>query len=228
MKNLASKARFAGALYLVITLAGLFNLMYVPSRLFVHGNAAATVQNLLQHEDLFRINLWVGVGSSVCFLLLALALQRLFEDVDAGMSWLMVILVLVQVPMNVLDSLIQAGALEMARGEVLGSAFGAAQREALTMFFLRMDTWATHALELFWGLWLFPLAGLILKSARLPKALGIWLLLNGAAYLALWSIGMLSPGHYHAANQLAFPLLLGEMAFMLWLLVVGAREPAQA
>ena len=96
------------------------------------------------------------------------------------------------------------------------------------MFFLRIDTWATYASELFWGLWLFPLAALILKSGRLPKALGIWLLLNGAAYLVLWSAGMLVPGRYVAVNGMAFPLLLGEVAFMLWLLVFGAREPASA
>lgn len=228
MENLASKARIAGALYLLITLTGLFNLMYVPSRLFMHGNVAATVQNLQQHEGLFRINLWVGLGSSVCFLFLALALRRMFKDVDAGLSWLMVILVLIQVPMTFMDALIQAGALEMARGEIVGTAFGTAQREALTMLFLRLDTWATYASELFWGLWLFPLAGLILKSRRLPKVLGIWLLLNGVAYLVLWSVGLLAPGRYDAANRMAFPLLLGEMAFMLWLLVFGAREPAQA
>ena len=45
-------ARIAGVLYLVNEVTGFFSIIYVPIKLFVSGNAAATAQNLLASERL--------------------------------------------------------------------------------------------------------------------------------------------------------------------------------
>ena len=53
-------ARVAGLLYLLVVASGFFHLLYVPSRLLVPGNAAATVGHLLAGETLFG---WVFSGA---------------------------------------------------------------------------------------------------------------------------------------------------------------------
>lgn len=219
------KARIAGLWYLLLAFAGFFSLMYVPSKLMVHGNAAATVQNILRSQLLFRIDMLSGLASSVIFLFLALALHDLFKAVDEQISVLMVILVVIQVPNAFVGAVNQGMALELAQGNTFMSVFAGPQREALAMLFLQLNHYGVLTSQLFWGLWLFPLAILIVRSRFLPKALGVWLFITGIAYVALWVTGFLLPQHFNLVNKMMFPVLLGEVAFMLWLLLRGARVP---
>jgi hypothetical protein len=95
------------------------------------------------------------------------------------------------------------------------------------MLFLRLHQHEVLAAEILWGLWLFPLAILVLRSGFLPRFLGIWLIVNGFAYLATSLVGLLLP-HYEAmVSTVTFPALLGEVATMLWLLLRGAHERAK-
>jgi hypothetical protein len=50
------------------------------------------------------------------------------------------------------------------------------------------------------------------------------LFLNGIAYVTISFIGMLLPELVQIANRISFPLLLGEIAFLLWLLIAGAKQ----
>ena len=49
--------RVAGLWYLSLVLLGPLRLIYIPSKLFVTGNAAATVSNIAAHEMLFRLGI---------------------------------------------------------------------------------------------------------------------------------------------------------------------------
>ena len=51
----------------------------------------------------------------------------------------------------------------------------------------------------------------------------VWLFINGLAYVTISSTGLLFPQHLKKASTIATPVLFGEVAFMLWLLIVGAR-----
>jgi len=47
MNSTKQTARIAGVLYLVNGLTGFFGIVYVPSKLIVSGNTAATASNIL-------------------------------------------------------------------------------------------------------------------------------------------------------------------------------------
>ena len=79
------------------------------------------------------------------------------------------------------------------------------------------------AAEILWGLWLFPLAILVYRSSFLPRFLGYWLIINGFAYLAMSLTGLLLPRYEEMVSNIAFPALLGEMAFTLWLVIMGVN-----
>ena len=92
------------------------------------------------------------------------------------------------------------------------------------MFFLYLNGQGTIVSEIFWGLWLFPFGLLVFRSGFLPRILGGWLVLNGVAYLAMSFTGLVLPQYQTIVSNVAFPLLLGEMAMMLWLIIMGVKE----
>jgi len=223
MTALDKSARIAGLLYLFITVTGVFNLMIVPGRLIVRGDPAATAARILASESLFRADVAIALLSSLGFLFLALALYQLFKGVHQPLAALMAILVVVQIPLSVVDAMVRLGVLELVRGGDYLAAMGAPQRDVLGMMLLRLLDHGTVASELYWGLWLCPLGALVLRSGFIPRLLGYWLIVNGIAYVVLCATGLLMPEHRREVYNVLFPIMLGEVAFTLWLLVFGAR-----
>jgi len=224
MNSTKRAARIAGLLYLLLVVTAPINLLYVPGKLIVQGNATATANNILASQTLFRIGIVSGLVSSVIFIFLVLSLYRLLKGVNQQHAALMVILALVQVPLGFLNELNQIAALVLVRGADFLSVFEQPQRDALAMLFLNLHGHGIIASEMFWGLWLFPFGLLVFRSGFLPRILGVWLIINGFAYLALSFTGLLLPQYQKMVSNITFPALLGEMAIMLWLLIMGAKD----
>ncbi len=98
-------ARIAGLLYLVNGVTGFFGIIYVPSRLIVSGNAAATANNILASERLFRLGIVSELICAAEFVFLLWVLYRLLGVVNKTHASLMVILGLVFVPIMFLNTL---------------------------------------------------------------------------------------------------------------------------
>jgi hypothetical protein len=200
-----------------------FSLIYVPRTLIVRGDATATANNILTHEMLFRLGIVADLISSVIFVCLAIALYRLLSGVNKTQASLMVALVLVSVAVGFMDVLNNIAALTLFRGGEFLGVFDKPQRDALAMLFLRLHGQGIVINEIFWGLWLVPFGVLVIKSRFLPRILGAWLILNGFAYLAISFTGLLVPQYNAMVYNIAFPVLFGEMAIALWLLIKGAK-----
>ena len=227
MESIRKTARLAGWVYLGVVISGLFVLMYVPSRLFVSDNAAATVGNIVAHQTLFRTYILIGVIAELLFITVVLLLYRLFKEVNQLLAGAMVLLVLIIAPLAFLSSMNQVATLAFARGDALLAVFDKPQRDALAALLLTIDDQGTLIAEIFWGLWLLPLGLLVFRSGFLPRFLGVWLIINGLAYLVISLTGLLLPQYVHTMFLIAQPALMGELAFTLWLLIVGAR-PSEA
>lgn len=221
-------ARIAGAVYLSMVFTAPFSLIYVPNTLIVRGNATATASNILAHEMLFRLGIVADLISSVIFVCLAIALYRLLSGVNKTQASLMVALVLVSVAVGFMDVLNNIAALTLFRGGEFLGIFDKPQRDALAMLFLRLHGQGIVINEIFWGLWLVPFGVLVIRSRFLPRILGAWLILNGFVYVAISFTGLLVPQYNAIVYNIAFPVLFGEMAIALWLLIKGAKVPPMA
>lgn len=219
------EARIAGLLYLLVVLSGPFVLLYVPGRLFVAGDAAATAANILAHPTLYRAYVAIGLFSELAFVAVVLALYRLLKGVNAQLATLMALLILLDVPLALLGASNEVATFELLRDPGVLRVFDTAQRDALTLLMIEFGQKGVLVSEVFWGLWLWPLGALVFRSRFLPRFIGVWLALNGLAYVALSAIGLFWPQHAKAAFTLATPALFGEVALTLWLLVVGVRGP---
>jgi hypothetical protein len=76
----------------------------------------------------------------------------------------------------------------------------------------------------FWGLWLLPFGLLVYRSRFLPRVLGAWLMIACLGWLAICFAAFLYPGFEDKVYALTQPLTLGEVATMLWLAIIGAKE----
>jgi hypothetical protein len=219
-------ARIAGAVYLSMVLTAPFTLLYVPSKLIVRGNATATAENILAHETMFRLAIIGDLFTHVIFICLGIALYRLLTSVNKTWAMLMVAFVLVSAAVGFLDTLNNVAALILFRGADFLSVFEKPQLNALGYLFIRLHSQGIFMNELFWGLWLFPFGLLVFRSGFLPRFIGVWLMINCFAYVALCIIALLDSDYYNAAFRWSQPVLFGEMAIMLWLLIKGAKEPS--
>ena len=223
MSYTRNPGRLAGLLYVLFSIPGFFAMVYVPSKLIVHGNAAATANNIAASETLFRLGIAAQLIGMVGFIFVALALYDLLKGVNRRHASLMVTLIVVSVPIAFLDELNSIAALVLVRGADFLSIIEKPQREALAMLFLNLHFHGIVVAEIFWGLWLFPLALLVYRSRFLPRFLGVWLALAGFAWVIQSLTGILLPQYQDKVDTYSQPAVFGELAFMFWLLIKGAR-----
>jgi len=128
MSSAKNPGRFAGSLYLLFSIVGFFAMMYVPTKLIVHGNAAATASNIAANETLFRLGIAGELIGSAGFIFVALALYDLLKSVNRRQASLMVTLVVVQIPIAFVNELNFFAALALVRGADFLSLFEKPQR----------------------------------------------------------------------------------------------------
>src|SRR5260370_16891599 len=123
MSSTKNPGRLAGLLYLLRVIFGFFAMMYVPSKLIVHGNAAATASNIAANETLFRLGIAGELIGQAGFIFVALALYDLLKGVSRRHASLMVLLIVVSVPIAFLNELNSLAALVLVRGADFLSIF---------------------------------------------------------------------------------------------------------
>ncbi len=225
-QNITSRqrtARLAGLLNLLWILSGLYAMIYLRSKIDIQGDSAMTAQNILSHAFLFRTGIVNGLISGCIWILLVFLFYRMFRPVHEQLAKLLVAFVIVQIPVALVIESFHLTALTILEGELLHT-IDLIQRQEFVMVLLRMCDNLVVGLEIFWGLWLIPLGILVYRSRFLPRFLGIWLGINGVAYVALSLITILLPQYKDITFKIIFPAMLGEMAFMLWLLVRGIKH----
>jgi hypothetical protein len=229
MSSTDNPGRVAGLWYLLLILIGPLRLIYIPTKLFVDGNATATVNNIAAHEWLFRFGIVSDLVCGVMLIFLVLAFYRLFKGVDQNLAVLVVIFGGVMPALIIFVGVVSdAAALMVVRGGDFLSAFDKPQRDALAMLFLNLRDHQNTAAEILWGVWLFPLALLVYRSRFLPRFLGVWLAIGGFAYVILSLTGELLPRYQEKVFTYSQPAFFGEVAIMLWLVIKGAKPPADA
>src|SRR5262249_31339206 len=127
-------------------------------------------------------------------------------------------------PLFVINSVTDAAAQQLVRGGEFLSVFEKPQREALAMLFLRLHDRIDLVSLVFAGLWLFPFGLLVYRSRFLPRLLGLWLMVGCLDWLVVAFTGLLEPELQSKAFTMAQPFALGEVATMLWLTIMGAKE----
>jgi len=225
MRAIRNPGRIVGLWYLSLVLFGPLTLLYIPNKLFVQNDAAATAANIAAHQLLFKTGMLADLVGSIVLLFLVFAFYRLFKDVDQELAvWLVITGGVMPAVLQLVNFVNDAGALMVAQGPGFLSAFDKAQQDALVLLFVQLREHQITAAEILWGVWLFPMGALTYKSGFLPRWLGVWLIINGVAYVVLCVARVMVPAYSDKLFLYFQPALFGELVIMLWLVIKGAGQ----
>ena len=224
MDSTKHQARLAGLLYMLASSAAPFTYLYVPSALIVKGDALATADRVRASEGLLRAAI-IGELSGVTVLIFAaLALYQLFKSVDQKTSTLMAVMMLVSVPISYVNALSHIAPLILLKNPAIAAALDSRQVAAQVTLLLHLHNYGLVINQILWGLWLFPIGFLVLRSGFIPRWLAYPLFFAGAGYV-LNSLGMLLlPPSLRWLTESLQILGVGEMPFFsFYLLIWGVR-----
>ncbi len=218
-------ARTAGVLYLLNGIFAGFAFGYVVAKVYVPGDAATTAANVVANAGLVRVGVVADLAQATIWVFLALVLYALLKDVHRGAARTMVAMVAVGAAIVCLDDVFQFESVRVATDASYEAAFGGAGAKALVLLLLEMHHYGFLVAQIFFGLWLVPLGYLAWVSGMFPKVLSVLLVVGGAGYLVGLVAVFLVPGVGEKINVWAtIPSAIGEIAMVLYLLVVGVRR----
>jgi hypothetical protein len=217
-------ARIAGLWYLILAIGSGYSWMYI-SKTFVIENATLTAENILRTESQYITSIIFSIVGQIAFVFLALTLCRLFKAVNQTQARLMLILVLISVSVMFVNIIFQTSSIVLLSRANYFKGFTDAQISDLATMFLHLNIIGVYIVDIFWGLWLFPLAFLTYKSGLFPKIIAIVLVISGIGYI-VDSLSFIINQDIHniLRNYLSFPEALGEMVMLLWLLIKGVSQ----
>ena len=199
-------------LYPIWAMVGMFSLIYVPSQVFVQGDITETAARIQSMEGLFRLGILGSLVTQLIFILTAWYLFRFFRQTHQQAAQLMLILALVSVPMAILNELFSLSMLQST--------------DNLSQLQLLRDLHRSglQIVMLFWGLWLFPLGYLIMRSGYFLRIIGWFAIAGGVGYVLGFFLDVLGL-QIEWLSTIAETLTLGEVLWLLWLIIAGARLP---
>ena len=214
--------RMAAALYLLVVASGFVSLLYVSARVIVPSDGPATLANLRDLESLFRVGIAVELVGEVVFLLAVLALFQVFRRVDPDTAALMAVLGAISVPVSFVAAGCELGALTLATGRLTFPGVQVPELDGIAYVLVRLHGQLLTVASVFWGLWLFPLGMLELRSSFVPRVVGPLVIVAAVGYVIAALGAVVLPGS-DAVAGVARILEGGELATVFWLLVASVR-----
>jgi hypothetical protein len=220
-----AQARLAGALYIATGVTSLIGEMFVRGKLIVPGDPAATAANILSHTLLWRVGGVADLVAAAGDATLALLFFILFAGVSRPIALLAAFFRLVHVAVLATITLLHFAPLAYLSTTTPLKGMTTPQLQAQAFALLRLHSIGYNIALFFFGLNCIALGYLIWRSSFLPRVIGVWLAIAGAAYAVNSAVHFLAP----AFGALFFryvlvPCALGELVLIVWLLVFGLDE----
>lgn len=211
-------ARIAGVLYLIIIVGGIFAEVFVRERMLVYRDPAATANNILAHEMLFRLGFASGVIMLMCALPVLFILYHLLNRVNKSFAILAVFFNLSSIAIEGVNLLHHYEPLILLKGVGHLSSFSPDQLQALAYTTLRLQSTGYDLSLAFFGFFCIFIGYLIFKSTFFPRLLGVLMVVAGLCYLINSFVNFLAP-QYSLFPYIGIPPFVAELSLCLWLIV---------
>jgi hypothetical protein len=215
--------------------AGLFYLLYVVTSVianlfgkFVFVEAPVTVDHILTHALQFRVGFVINLFSVVFFLIAAWALYVLLKPLNKNLALLFLLFNVAGFVVWLFSSLCLFASLVILNGTEAIKAFQPDQLQALAVFFFGLYKTGVVIAQVPYGVWLFPLGYLVLKSRFLPRIFGILLIVDGICQFVYVCQHLILPD----LEIIAYPCLvisfIAEVSLALWLAIKAVKTSLSA
>ena len=216
--SLRPRARLTGVVYLLYFVT-VMSAEFLVKGLVVAGDAAATANNILAHENLFRVGFAINLIATALYLALTALFYELFKRVGRTLALLAAFFSIAGCAIQAASYVCYAAPFAVLGGAPYLSVFKVEQLQALVLMLLKLRSQAEQIDLVFFGFFDLLIGCLILRSTFLPRILGAPMALAGLG----WMIFLYPP----LANELSRYILpigfLAELFLMLWLLVKGVN-----
>jgi hypothetical protein len=206
--------RVAGLAYVAIILLGVLSAGLIDAKLIVPGDDAATANNIVADELLFRIGIASVLVLYASVLVLSWALYVILKTVDKHLALLALLLRSAEAVLGAATVLVSLGVVVVVHGD--------AQLRALAGPLLDVRTAALDIVLVFVGLGGTVFFYLFFKSKFLPTALSAWGIFTYVSMLVLAFVSVVWPSHPAMFETLLYALgSVFELTIGFWLLFKG-------
>jgi hypothetical protein len=220
MNSVTKIARIAGVLYLLYMLTSFIANLFGK---FVFVEAPVTINHILTNAIQFRIGFVINLFSIAFFLLAAWALYVLLQPVNKDLALLFLLFNVAGFAVWLFTSLCLFGSLVILNGTEAIKAFQPQQLNALAVLFFGLYKTGVFIAQVPYGVWLFPLGYLVLKSKFLPKILGMLLIADGICQFVYVCQRLIVPD----LSVIAYPCMvisfIAEVSLALWLAIKAIK-----
>ena len=201
-------ARIAGALYLVIIVAGIVGPLLTRELLIVRDDAVATANNIAASPELWGLGVALNVVMQLCDVPVMLILFLLLSPINKNIALL-----------ALLFNIIQTATLVANQSTLVAAELLAAENPALTDVAIKAYSSGEALGLVFFGFTLLAVGYLIRHSGYLPWIIGLLIQIGGVSYVVNSFLLLVAPG---LANIVFLvPSFVAELSLALWLLVKG-------
>ena len=219
------RARISGALYVLCIGCGFFAEIVVRGKLVVYSDAAVTAYNISAAPGLYRAGFFADVSGMTLGVLSSVLLYTLLKAVSRGLALTVLVLDVISNAVSISGSILLFAPLVILQGDGYLSVLTAPQLSSLALLSIKLyESAYAISLGLFSGSCLLT-GYLIFRSTFLPKAIGVLLALAGICYLLNTFVSLMPKGFGDYLFPWIFlPILVGEGALALWLLIAGVNS----
>ncbi|MEY2564025.1 MAG: hypothetical protein QOH88_2218 [Verrucomicrobiota bacterium] len=217
--NVQAYARVAGVLFLLSMIGGGFGEAYVPSKIIVSNDAAATAANIKAFAFLFRLGFVGFLLESVCDTTLSLNFYVLLKPVNKHLALLAAFFGLVGTAIFAVTELFYFMALYWLSDAAYLKTFQTDQLQTLALLSLKYYIYGSALFTVYYGLAWIVRSYLIFRSGYLPKLVGVLMAIGGLGFVARNLLLVLAPAY--ASGMLLMLLVPGALLLAGWLIFPG-------
>ncbi|MGM7703469.1 DUF4386 domain-containing protein [Pseudalkalibacillus sp. Hm43] len=210
----------AGLSLILMAIAAIFSYGYVHSSLVINGDPATTLTNIQKSISLFTFGILGWVVIIILDIIVSWAFYVLLKPVHRAYSLLAAWLRLIYTA--ILATAVSH--LVIARN-IIHESSDSLQTQVMTHIQAFESIWSMGLIV--FGLHLFVVGYVALKSSQIPKILSYLLVAAGISYTAVHLLHSFYPQLESTTNLLeailSFPMFVGELGFGIWLLVKGKK-----
>ena len=217
-------ARYAGVAMLLSIIFGALGEAYLPGKIIVSGDAAATAANITAHPTLFRMAFATYLVEGFSDIILCVLWYIILRPVDRNLALISAFVgVVSMITFAVAESCFWASSIILKDAAGM-TAFTAEQRTALAYLSLRISTTIASLFLCFYGSASAIRGFLIMRSGYLPRVLGVLLMIGGGGFTLRSLTYILAPAY--GSSLMLVPMAVAGIPLTFWLLVKGVDRAA--